>query len=178
MTEVMNGTLGLWLKEKGYVPHSFPMQWGTAFCHAVEGSILRWQSKKYGTQTSQHRRITTSCSPTHIIPALDKLSCYVPERNTSLPYLSHCYFGYYSNQSSILIKIDIFIRLIQSSRIAISKGICIKKLFFNAQLSFAAIVLIILLPKLYEGACLIIPLPILSITKLKICAQEFKIFII
>ena len=176
MTEVM--TLGLWLKEKGYVPHSFPMQWGTAFCHAVEGSILRWQSKKYGTQTSQHRRITTSCSPTHIIPALDKLSCYVPERNTSLPYLSHCYFGYYSNQSSILIKIDIFIRLIQSSRIAISKGICIKKLFFNAQLSFAAIVLIILLPKLYEGACLIIPLPILSITKLKIFAQEFKIFII
>lgn len=174
----MNGTLGLWLKEKGYVPHSFPMQWGTAFCHAVEGSILRWQSKKYGTQTSQHRRITTSCSPTHIIPALDKLSCYVPERNTSLPYLSHCYFGYYSNQSSILIKIDIFIRLIQSSRIAISKGICIKKLFFNAQLSFAAIVLIILLPKLYEGACLIIPLPILSITKLKIFAQEFKIFII
>ena len=167
----MNGTLGLWLKEKGYVPHSFPMQWGAAFCHAVEGSILRWQSKKYGTQTSQHHRITTSCSPTHIIPASDKLSCYVPKRNMSLLYLSHCYFGYYSNQSSILIKIDIFISLIQSSGIAISKGICIKKLFFNAQLSFAAFVLIILLPKLYEGACLITPLPILSITKLKIFAQ-------
>lgn len=174
----MNGTLGLWLKEKGYVPHSFPMWWHSAFCHAVEGSILRQQSKKYRTQTSQHHRITTSCSPTHIIPALDKLSCYVPERNMSLLYLSHCYFGYYNNQSSILIKIDIFISLIQSSGIAISKSICIKKPFFNAQLPFAAIILILLLPTLYEGACLITPLPILSITKLKIFAQEFKIFII
>lgn len=121
MTEVMNGTLGLWLKEKGYVPIPFPCSGVLPSAMQLRGSIHKIVSKNMEPRPLNTTESQPPCSPTHIIPALDKLSCYVPERNMSLPYLSHCYFGYYSNQSSILIKIDIFIRLIQSSRIAISK---------------------------------------------------------
>lgn len=118
------------LKGRSVPPTSFPMWWGSC--------LLPWRWRKH-SKIVEHKiwnlgpqchGIMTHPTPNHSSLRLIKVSCYISERNMTLSCLSHCCLGYCSNQSNVLIKINIFIRLIQNSGIATSKSVCIKKIDF------------------------------------------------